>query len=228
MPGVFAVELEGVLAGGDVGQDHLAGVVGRHRDLGAVLERDDPATPLTGFPSSSCTWMWRVVSVSPSGICDGVRTGRLAVDVDVSVAVGGRLDHLAGRQPDLHVQVRQRMALVVLQREVDRLGLRLAGAHRLARLVRRLLSLARAGARLRALALFLLRRAVAPLVARDVEDAVVSGAVVEVVRLGDEVVPRVRADLLQLHHRAGLHRRIALHLHLGGDELHRPAGEGRL
>src|ERR1700682_1666324 len=39
-----------------------------------------------------------------------------------------------------------------------------------------------------------------PLVAGDVENAVVAGGVVEVVRLGDQVMPRVHADLLDVDH----------------------------
>ena len=147
--------------------------------------------------------------------------------MDVSIAVGGGSDRFAGREPDLHLHARERLALVVVEGEVDGLvlGLRLLGLGRLVRLV---LALALGGPLLRALAFLLLARAVAPFVPGDVEDAAVAGGVVEVVRLGDEIVARVCADLLQSHHRAGLHRRIPLHLDFRGDELHRPPGERSL
>src|SRR5207302_3098704 len=124
---------------------------------------------------------------------DRVRAGRFLIEVDVAAAVGGGLEHLAVGEMDLDLQVRQRFALVVLQREVDEVLL-----------VRARPAAARAGsgaagagprgAGAAAPPAAGLRR-VAPLVAGDVEDAVVPGGVVEVVGLGDVVVPRVLADL---------------------------------
>src|SRR6266404_1353914 len=214
--------------GWNVGEVHLALAVGHHRDPGPVAERDGARRAGDGIPGGILHFQLDAGERrSGVGNFDGVGARRLVVDVDVSIAVRRGSDHFAGGEPDFHLYAGERLPVIVMEREVDGLvpGLRLLGLGRLVRLV---LALTLGWSLLRALALLLLARAVAPLVPGNVEDAAVAGGVVEVVRFGDQIVARVRADLLQGHHRAGLHRRVALHLDFGGDELHRPPGQRSL
>ena len=153
---------------------------------------------------------------------DGVVALVDLVDVDVPVAARGGVDRVLARDVDLDLRVGNRVPIVVLQDEVDELrrgaglvGVAAAVAARAGRI----------GLVVGRLIVDVVVRRVAPFVARDVEDDVVASGVVVVLGLGDDVVARVDADLLDVHHRAGLDGRVTADLDLGGDELHLRLGQ---